>query len=123
MFLVMIVTVVIVVIPIALGMPPVIRTAVVAVIGVPATFAFGVQVATSTLCLGATLPMMTNRVVEPCFSLLDAMLTFRVVIIGPHLRNCGKKQGRTEDRCRDQSRRDFQRLLSKFVQSMPPAVK
>jgi hypothetical protein len=122
MFLVMIV-VVAVVIPIALGMPPVIRTAPVAVVGVPATFAFGVQVATATLCLGTTLPMMTNRVVEPCFGLLDAMLTFRVVIIGPHLRNCGKKQGRAEDRCRDQPRRDFQRLLSKSVQSMPPAVK
>jgi len=86
--------IVVIVIPIALAMPPVISAAPIAVIGIPATLAFRVQVATATLCLGAMFSMMTNRVVQPRLSLLNSMLAFGVIIIGLHLGYAGEQQCR-----------------------------
>ena len=61
---VLVVMVAIVVVPIALGMPAMISTAPVPVIFLPATFSFGIQVAAAALRLGATLAVMTDRLIQ-----------------------------------------------------------
>lgn len=121
-FLVMVV-VIMVMIPVTLAMPPVVRATPIPAVLVPAALAFRIQIPTSTFCLGATLPMMTHRLIQPRFSLFDPVLAFRMVIVSLDLRYARKKQRRTENGCRKHSGRNFQRLLLEFVHSMPPVGK
>jgi hypothetical protein len=61
---VLVVMVAIVVVPIALGMPAMISTAPVPVIFLPTTFPLGIQVAAAALRLGATLAVVTDRLIQ-----------------------------------------------------------
>jgi hypothetical protein len=50
------------------------------VVGVPATLAFGIQIATPIIGLAAVLALVMDRSVESCFRFFDGMLALGMVI-------------------------------------------
>lgn len=68
-----------------------IDTAPVAMIFLPATFTFGIQIATAAFCLGAALAVMPDRVIQSRLGLFDSTLTLRMIVIGTDLWNRAQK--------------------------------
>jgi hypothetical protein len=68
----------IVTVPIAVGMPLTIMAIPPSVIGIPAAFAFGIQIMPALLGLVAALAVLANRLVKFCFPAFDFALTLRV---------------------------------------------
>ncbi len=68
----------IVAVPIPVGVPLMIVATPPSVIGIPAVFAFGVQIMAALLSLVAALAVFANRLVKFCFSAFDLTLAFRV---------------------------------------------
>jgi len=84
--LVMVVTIMIVTImvavPVTIRVPLVVAAVPPSVIGVPAAFAFGVQIMAPLLRLVAAFAMFANRLLQFFFSAFDFTLTLRVWRIG-----------------------------------------
>ena len=68
----------IVAVPITIGVPLMIVAIPPSVIGIPAAFAFGIQIMPALLSLVAALAVLANRLLKLCFPAFDFALTFRV---------------------------------------------
>ena len=68
----------VVAVPITIGVPLMIVAIPPSVIGIPAAFAFGIQIMPALLSLVAALAVLANRLVKFCFPAFDFALTFRV---------------------------------------------
>ena len=65
-------------VPVPIRVPLVVMTVPPSVIGVPAAFAFGIQITAPLIRLVAAFAMLANRLVKFCFSVFDFTLTLRV---------------------------------------------
>ena len=68
----------IVTVPIAISVPLMIVAIPPSVIGIPAAFAFCIQIMTALLSLVAAFAVLANRLLKFCFPAFDFALTFRV---------------------------------------------
>jgi hypothetical protein len=106
MTVVVAVTVMVVMIPIAFRMPPVVGAAPVAVVFIPTTLPFGIQVPAAALCLVTALSMMADGVIKPHLCLLDATLAFSVIVVCMKTGRCAEKQGGRQNSGRQHSGRN-----------------
>ena len=68
----------IVAVPITVGVPLMIMAIPPSVVGIPAAFAFGIQIMPALFSLMAALAVFANRLLKFCLSSFDFTLTFRV---------------------------------------------
>jgi hypothetical protein len=95
----MIVIVVSVLFPIALGFPAMFSRVPPLVMLIPTTIPFGIQIPTPFLSLVAVFAMLLDRPVQACFRLFNRMLALTSIVVGVRLRCCCKKQKRARHQC------------------------
>ena len=93
------VTVMVVVIPIAFRMPAAVGATPVAVIFIPTTLPLRIQVATPALRLVAALSVMADGVIKSHLCLLDATLALSMIVVCMKAGRRAEKQGRRQNSC------------------------
>jgi len=101
MVITIVVVTIVIAVPVPIRVPLAVMTVPPPVIGVPAAFAFGVQITAPLIRLVAAFAVLANRLVKFCLPAFDLALTLSVWRIGI-CRGCGdycRAQGHRYNRC------------------------